>query len=438
VLGRIATVLAVVAALAGIVAAGWLDATPLLNPAAADTIEALGAVALLISWAVRQRRWLRRTLPLLVAGVTAVTAGIAAFLRYGSLVTDDYPVSFGLWVGAALAAVASLPLSMRQPGRARRFAAAAAAPLTLTGALLLINGEYGAWPRLGDLLGHHDQISAADLDRLLHLPAHAPRATKGVLADLDAPATVSHFAHQHGTVYLPPAYFTGARAGLPVLLMLEGTPGSPAEWVGAGQAVATADTYAATHDGFGPIMIFADQNGSVTGDTECVDGPRGRAETYLTVDVPRFVMDSLHVPHTPARWGVVGFSEGGTCALDLVLDHPRVFRHFVDLAGDALPQVGPPHWTKMKLFGGSASAQAEHDTYRLLATHRYPGVTGWFAAGVEDRPKIAVAQALAAQAASAGMAVHELTGMGGHSWQFAGGALVQILPKLCDELASAR
>jgi S-formylglutathione hydrolase FrmB len=431
----VTAVLAVLAVLVAVLAAGWLDAVPLLSPALAATIEVLGGAALVASWVIRQRTWALRILPLLILGAAALTAGIAATLRYTELVTDDYPVTFGLWVGAALAAIAGLPLAVRRSGRMRRLAAAVAAPLTMAGAVLLINNEYGTWPRLGDMLGHHSKISSADLDRLLHVTPDGTRpAARGVLADLDAPATTSHFSHQRGSVYLPPAYFTQARDSLPVLLMLGGTPGSPAEWVGAGAAVASADAYAATHGGFAPVMIFADENGTLTGDTECVDGPRGHAETYLTVDVPRFIAASLHLPHEAERWAVVGFSAGGTCAFDLVLDHPRLFRHFVDLAGEALPQVGPPHWTLWKLFGGSANAQAAHDTYRLLAAHRYPGVSGWFAAGTEDPPRLAVAQDLAVRAAAAGMNVHTLVGTSGHSWQFANGAFAQILPHLCADM----
>ena len=56
-------------------------------------------------------------------------------------------------------------------------------------------------------------------------------------------------------------------------------------------------------------------HGSFLSDTECVDGPRGNAETYLTVDVPRFAAARLGAERRPATWGIAGFSEGGTCAV---------------------------------------------------------------------------------------------------------------------------
>ena len=254
---------------------------------------------------------------------------------------------------------------------------------------------------------------------------------------LDAPGHRSHFVHRPGEVYLPPAYFTPARASLPVLVMLPGTPGATTAWITAGGAVTTANAYAATHSGVAPVLVFADNNGSTTADTECVDGPQGNAETYLTVDVPTFVTTTLHIVHDPARWGVAGFSEGGTCALGLVLRHPEVYRHLVDLGGDAAPTLGGPAHTRHALFGGSAAQVVAHNPAHLLATHHYPGVTAWFAAGHADPRRVAVALRLAPIAAQAGIVQHEFTISGGHSWQFAAAAFARILPQLCPELGLA-
>nr|WP_240942853.1 alpha/beta hydrolase-fold protein [Planosporangium thailandense] len=251
-----------------------------------------------------------------------------------------------------------------------------------------------------------------------------------MLVALDPPATRSHFAHRPGSVYLPPAYFTSARTKLPVIVMLSGAPGSPMQWPTSGRAMATADAYAATHHGRAPILLFVDQNGSATGDTECVDGPRGKAETYLTTDVPAFVTRTLRVPQFPGRWGIAGFSAGGTCALDLALGHPDVFRHFVDLAGDQWPNLGNREHTRLALFGGSKAAMEDHDPVRLLRSRHYAGMTGWFAAGINDPDKLAVARKLAAAAAKGGLKVHQFTGIGGHNWQFASDAFARVLPGL--------
>jgi S-formylglutathione hydrolase FrmB len=185
------------------------------------------------------------------------------------------------------------------------------------------------------------------------------------------------------------------------------------------------------------VLVVVDQNGSATGDTECVNGPQGNAETYLTVDVPAFITGTLHLRHNPAQWGIVGFSEGGTCALDLVLGHPDVYRHLVDLGGDARPTLGNAKHTLTALFGGSVAAVRAHDPAVLMAAHRYAGVTAWFAAGAGDPGRLAVATRMAAAARKAGITTYEFIGIGGHNWQFAGNAFVRVLPQLCTQLGIA-
>ncbi|MGC9665336.1 alpha/beta hydrolase [Planosporangium sp. 12N6] len=410
--------------------AGRFDGVPLLGPALAPAVEVLGVLALAGSWLSRRRRWLRRYLPAVVLTATAMTGVAATALRLTGMVTDPYPPSFALWAGLGLAALVGFPLVVTGPDRRRRWAAGAAVPLTLAGALLLVNDEYGVWPTVGDLLGHTRVRGAS----ALHLPPGSVRSDSGVLVALDPPATRSRFAHRRGSVYLPPAYFTPARTKLPVVVMLAGAPGAPVQWPTSGRAIASADAYAAGHHGRAPVLLFVDQNGSATGDTECVDGPRGDAETYLTVDVPAFVTRTLRIPRFPGRWAVAGFSAGGTCALDLALAHPDTFRTFVDLAGDPRPNLGDAAHTRRVLFGGSRHAMTDHDPVRLLRTRHGRGLTGWFASGADDGVRLAVSKRLAATAARNGVRVHAFTGVAGHNWQFASDAFARLLPPLCADL----
>lgn len=415
------------ALLVGLAHSGRLDRIPLLSSTLADTLEALGAAALVGSWLPGRRRWLTRTLPLVAGSAAILTGAVAVLLRVTGTVTDPYPPSFALWAGLAIAAALGLPTVLARSGAVRRALAGAAVPLTLAGALLLVNDEYGVWPTLGDLLGHTGIVSASAATVRIS-------SDRGLLVAVDPPALRSHFRHRAGSAYLPAAYFTAARPELPLIVMLAGTPGSPVQWPTAGAAVRTADAYAAAHRGLAPVLLFVDQNGSDTADTECVDGPQGNAETFLTADVPAFASQTLGLHRDPDRWAVAGFSEGGTCALDLVLAHPGVFRHLVDLGGDAQPTLGDPAHTLADLFGGSASVRDAHLPTRLLARHRYPGVTAWFAAGVGDPSRIRVAQRLAAAAGAAGIDSRAMTVPGAHNWQFASIAFARLLPGLCGQL----
>jgi S-formylglutathione hydrolase FrmB len=407
---------------------GRFDRIPLLNPALSITVELLAGAALIGSWVSGRRRWYLFGLPTIVLAAAAVTGAAATTLWLTETVTDAYPLSFALWVGMAVAALIGLPFLIRHAAMPRRYAAAAAVPLTLAGALLLVNDEYGQWPTTGDLLGHTARPHTSALD------AQPDTARSGVLAALDPPATTSHFAHRPGSVYLPPAYFTAARTRLPVIIMLAGVPGATSQWPTSGKAVAAADAYAAGHHGLAPILLFVDNNGSRTGDTECVDGPRGNAETYLTVDVPEFATRALQISRDPRRWAVVGFSEGGTCAVDLTLRHPALFHAFVDLAGDARPTLGNARRTVAELFGGDPAALAEYDPAQLLTTRRYDGVVGWFAAGTGDQATLEVSRRLAALAPGSGLVVHQFTGVGAHNWQFASAAFARVLPEVSADL----
>jgi S-formylglutathione hydrolase FrmB len=446
--------LGAVVALAVALYSGLLDRVPLLSQSAAIAIECLGAAALVASWLSAGRRWLRRTLPIMLGGVVVVTVLIAVVLWQTGTVTDAYPPTFGIWVGTAFLALAGVPVGLRvrwsparvtTADRVRRSTAVLAVPLTALGALMLIDGEYGIWPEVSDLLGHTQTLHADALpvvaapdpvrpSKGAPAPVDVPMPKQGVVVDIDPPATVSHFHHRPGLVYLPPAYLRSGAANLPVLIMLIGTPGAPINWIRAGHAQATGDAYAAAHHGVAPILVVIDQNGSTTGDTECVDGPQGNAETYLTVDVPTFLATKLHVTSDPARWGVVGFSEGGTCAIDLFVSHTDLFHHAVDLGGDLRPTLGGSQHTLTALFGGSVAAQQAHDPLLVMASRRYTGVSAWFAGGTQDSYAITAAQRLSGAAEKAGITQHQLTLTGGHSWQFAAAAFTQILPALCVDL----
>jgi S-formylglutathione hydrolase FrmB len=426
------------AAIVAALLSGAFDDVPLLNVSVSAVIETLAATALIRSWSHPDRRWLRRALPALLLSVVVLCAGVALMLRITNTITDSYPVTFGLWVGMAVLALAGLPFTVRQGQPVRRVAGVLAVPLTLVGALMLIDQEYGVWPQVGDAFGRIPaDVPAAVPADVTGGPSstHAVPRT-GELVAMDIPSTVSHFRHRRANVYLPPAYFTAARSTLPVLVMLAGSLGTPDHWPRAGQAVATENKYAAAHHGFAPVMLFADVNGSSTADTECVDGPQGKTETYLTTDVRNFAVNRLHLQPSPERWGVVGFSEGGTCALDLTLRHATIYRHIISLGGDDKPTFGDSAHTLTALFGGSLAEQNAHDPVRLMATHHFAGMTAWFTAGADDGRHVTIARQLATDAIRAGIRSHEFTGVSGHNWQFASAAFARILPQLVPELTT--
>ena len=100
-------------------------------------------------------------------------------------------------------------------------------------------------------------------------------------------------------------------------------PGCPSNWIRTGNAVATIDAFARAHDGNAPVFVFADSSGSFNNDTECVNGLRGNAADHLTKEVRPYVVSTFGTSTAASNWAVVGWSAGGTCAIDLAVMHPE-------------------------------------------------------------------------------------------------------------------
>ncbi len=162
-------------------------------------------------------------------------------------------------------------------------------------------------------------------------------------------------------------------------MMIAGEFNTPSDWPRTGNAIATIDKFAAAHGGNAPVFVFVDVGGSFNNDTECVNGPRGNVADHLTKDVPPYVSNTFGVQS--ANWGVVGWSMGGTCAVDLTVMHPELFSTFVDIAGDMGPNAGTKEQTIARIYGGDRRQRGPiYDPTTVINKHGpYKGVSGWFA-----------------------------------------------------------
>jgi S-formylglutathione hydrolase FrmB len=170
--------------------------------------------------------------------------------------------------------------------------------------------------------------------------------------------------------------------------MIGGEFNTPADWARAGNAVNTIDDLAAAHDGNAPVFAFVDSGGAFNNDTECVNGIRGNAADHLTKDIVPYMVSSFGVSADPSHWGIVGWSMGGTCAVDLTVMHPELFSSFVDIGGNMGPDTGTKTQTIARLFGGSADAWDAFDPATVITRHgRYDDVSGWFDVSSDNAPK---------------------------------------------------
>lgn len=306
--------------------------------------------------------------------------------------------------------------------------------LLLADVLAAVNGYYGYYLTVSQALG----TAGEDDGALASLNDQTTPPAAGVVVDIDIPAPVSKFQARPANVYLPPAWFARPRPRLPVIVLLHGTPGGPADWLDGGEARQTADRWAAAHGGVAPIVVMPDINGGTFDDTECVDSGRGSAETYLTTDVTRFVR-SRFLARDPGRgWAVAGLSEGGSCAVVLALRHPDLFGTFADFGGLLGPRDGDindPAGTAAALFGDSQPDFDAHEPEWLLSHRTFPGLRGFFAVGSNDAEPRAAVERLAALSRRARVDTEVVVVPGGeHTFDVWRTALATALPWIAPRL----
>ncbi|ROS44442.1 S-formylglutathione hydrolase FrmB [Amycolatopsis thermoflava] len=317
---------------------------------------------------------------------------------------------------------------------ARVTLAAVAFLLAVVNVLAAVNASYGYYLTVGQVIGLPGR-DAASLRQL----GQSGVPGSGRLVTITIPGPASHFDTRPAQVYLPPAWFARPRPQLPVVVLLHGTPGAPGDWTGGGDATTTLDSWAAGHGGRAPIVVMPDINGEFDADSECVDGPAGRAETYLARDVPAFVTSRFFTQPPGAQWAVAGLSEGGSCAITLALRHPETFAAFADFSGLAGPRSGDGNDlgdTVPALFAGSTVDFEAHEPAWLLAHRRYPGLGGWFEVGDADDDPLAAARTLEPAAARAGITTRlVVVPGGGHDFVLWRQAFADALPWLVSRVS---
>jgi len=422
---------------------GWITRIPIDRGAAPVVVGVVACASVVLNAGLQPRRWARW----LVAGAAAmaVTVTVGKVTGIEHRVGSSFPPSFYLWVAFP---VGGLLVAVAAPSRGGRvFKALSLGPtllLALFGAVE-VNAHYAYLPTIGDVVGSpmRDEVPQHLTSSILSsgstMWAVSERSGRSALLKMAIPAPVSGFHARPGYVWLPPAFFDRPTRRFPVVVMVAGVPGDPSNLLRGGAAAAVADAFAASHGGVAPILVFPDHNGGFLADSECVDGPRGAAETYLTVDVPDFLAARFGSVLAPRPWGIVGYSEGGTCALTLSLRHPSLFGSFVDIGGGMRPSIGSTgtdrRHTIDRLYGGRAAQWSDHDPMALLAAR--PPVRGVLVAGSLDRRPAMVARHLVARAARLGLSVQLLTVPGGHSFEMVRKAIAATFPSLATQLLIA-
>ncbi|WP_040156326.1 alpha/beta hydrolase [Mobilicoccus massiliensis] len=136
-------------------------------------------------------------------------------------------------------------------------------------------------------------------------------------------------------VWTPPA---GTAAPRRVLEVFHGYP------VSAQSAFANLRLGDWAAQGLRDTVIVIPDWSPVEFDTECVDGPAGKMETWLTTDVPAWAVRTLGAAPDRGSWATLGYSAGGYCASMAAMRHPQTYAAGISLGGYTRP-VFSAHYT---------------------------------------------------------------------------------------------
>lgn len=274
-------------------------------------------------------------------------------------------------------------------------------------AAALVNYQFGFYNTLGDLLGTSaltyrppqsfqtargegaDSVVVQQADWFQAGSARAQNG-RGLLVPVLMRGRRSGLA-RHGFVYLPPTWFLDPGVSLPVIEMLHGYPGSPGNFRVQLGIEGILDEEIAARRMPPAVAVFPNtyERGRAS---ECVDAVRGQAdETYLAVDVPNDVQATFGTSGGRSL-GLIGYSEGGFCAVNLGLHHPDRVSAAVSLAGYFT--AGTDRGTK-GLYGGRHDALLRNSPLWWVR-HRAPTAPALLlVSGAADRQAVRQDRALA-------------------------------------------
>jgi enterochelin esterase-like enzyme len=104
-------------------------------------------------------------------------------------------------------------------------------------------------------------------------------------------------------------------------------------------------------------------------------------DTFLAVDVPTAVVREFRVRPDGAAWGLLGYSTGGYCAVNLALWHPTRFAAAASLSGDLRPYVDA---TTGDVFRGDPTVRDLNDPLWRVAHMPPVPVALYLATGLDD------------------------------------------------------
>ncbi|GGU48343.1 alpha/beta hydrolase [Lentzea flava] len=368
----------------------------LINGPIPATATVAGVLALAALTIRRNRSWWTRTVPMVVVACAVSVAALKLVVDHvWKPWPEPLPAVLTGWAGATLLAVCLAVARLRSARWCSRVLSAVLVLVVTASAVAAANAYFGFYPTSRAVLELFTN-NRVDLDEaakpassvmpagsrladVWHKPADLPE--KGTVSEAEIPGV---FKARPAWIYLPPAYAATPRPRLPVVVLLPGQPGSPRDWFDAGRLSERLDEFAREHQGLAPIVVVADQLGARMANPLCLDSKLGQSETYLAREVPEWIKRRLTVDERREAWTIAGFSQGGTCALQLAVRAPDVYGNFIDLTGQREPSLGSRADTVKAAFGGDENAFVRVNPMDVLARQQFPQTAGVIVAGRDD------------------------------------------------------
>ncbi|MFI9544454.1 alpha/beta hydrolase [Streptomyces sp. NPDC052016] len=215
-------------------------------------------------------------------------------------------------------------------------------------------------------------------------------------------------------VWLPPQYDDPAyrHRAFPVVELLPGYPGSAKSWFGTLRA--HEQLLPLMKEGkVAPFILVAPRTTLLPGvDTGCANIPGTvNADSWLSIDVPRMVMDNFRAEPAPRGWAVAGYSAGAHCATKLAVAHPDRYRAAVSLSG-----YNDPVAERASLTAQSPSLRERNNPCVLLREAAQPPAVALYLSGQPgDGYEDGMALERQAKAPTTVHVVHVPKSAGGHT-----------------------
>jgi enterochelin esterase-like enzyme len=311
------------------------------------------------------------------------------------------PVFLGVVVVAALAAfAAAVYWWSRLSGASLRGVAARTGTLlgvnllVLLTAAVILNDQYtffADWTDLAGAMGrtqtfttaHGGTSAAAAAGTPVVGPSSAP-ASQPALPVLPAGERILRYTVTGAIsgitapvmVELPVGYAAPANRArrYPVLETFHGIPGDIAQWIDSMDLGGSVAATVLKHQMSDVVIVSPTIEVPRGRDTECVDGAPTdpQMETWLTKDVPNWLLQTFRVRPDRGAWATIGLSAGGWCAAMATMLHPDRYAAAIVLGGYFRPE-----FSKTYVPFPQRSLQGQRYDLISLAHNHPPSVALW-------------------------------------------------------------